>query len=367
VEVATGGGKTTFALACFLHLQQEIKGLKLVVIVPTVSLADQWFIAAQEDAGFSEDEIRFLSGDDLDFTKTINIVIINTARKFHNKNVSTANIMMVVDECHRAGSAENSKALLTCTAATLGLSATPYREFDQGFTQYLEPSLGPVIFTYSLDEAIRDGVLANAEVINVQVPFLEDEERSYNELTGKIARAYSQNLAQPTIDALLRARARVSNNAFYRVPVAGAILNEVRGKRAIVFFEAISQAREAYSLYQGNGHSVTLYHSQMNKDIRRSNLRLFRRGVFDVLVVCRALDEGFNVPEAEVAIIAAGSSSKRQRVQRSGRVLRETKEKKVATIYTLYVTEVEQKRLLEEEQTLKNILKVRWQVAGSHD
>ena len=38
--------------------------------------------------------------------------------------------------------------------------------------------------------------------------------------------------------------------------------------------------------------------------MRRENLRMFRRGMLDTIVCCRALDEGVNVPEASVAIVA---------------------------------------------------------------
>lgn len=73
-------------------------------------------------------------------------------------------------------------------------------------------------------------------------------------------------------------------------------------------------------------------------ELRRDNLRLYRRGVFDTLVTCRALDEGTNVPETSVAIIAASTASIRQRIQRLGRVLRRAPGKEKATVsipYTL--------------------------------
>jgi superfamily II DNA or RNA helicase len=92
-------------------------------------------------------------------------------------------------------------------------------------------------------------------------------------------------------------------------------------------------------------------------------LRLFRRGAFDVLVTCRALDEGTNVPETRVAIIASSTASTRQRIQRLGRVLRPAQGKLLATIYTVYATEIEKDRLAREAMTLTGAEAVSWQKA----
>jgi superfamily II DNA or RNA helicase len=86
--------------------------------------------------------------------------------------------------------------------------------------------------------------------------------------------------------------------------------------------------------------------------------------VFDVLVSCKALDEGMNVPEAAVAIIASSTASHRQRIQRLGRVLRPAPGKDHALIYTLFATRQEQKRLMNEEESLDGVAGVRWATAN---
>jgi superfamily II DNA or RNA helicase len=67
--------------------------------------------------------------------------------------------------------------------------------------------------------------------------------------------------------------------------------------------------------------------------------------MISVLVTVHALDEGFDVPEAEVAIVIASSATRRQRIQRLGRVLRSTLEKVSATIFTIYSSPQEAQRL----------------------
>ena len=79
-----------------------------------------------------------------------------------------------------------------------------------------------------------------------------------------------------------------------------------------------------------------------------------------MLVTCRALDEGFNVPETELGIIAASTATHRQRIQRLGRVVRPAKDKTSASIYTLVATGPEIQRLKEEEAPLESIATVTW-------
>jgi superfamily II DNA or RNA helicase len=128
----------------------------------------------------------------------------------------------------------------------------------------------------------------------------------------------------------------------------------------MVFHESIDHANQIAEILVAQGHSVAAYHSRISDNVRRENLRLFRRGVIDVLVTCRALDEGANMPETVVAVVAAASASTRQRIQRLGRVLRPAPGKEYAIVYTLYATQIEEKRLLEEANALEGVASVHW-------
>jgi hypothetical protein len=366
IEVATGGGKTTFAMAAFVQLSKTQKKLRLLVVVPTIALQDQWFVTVEEDFGIHEKDIKILTGKDLNPNALVNIVVINTARKFNHEINKSDQLFLVVDECHRAGSAENAQALVKNTFATLGLSATPFREFDDGFKTFIEPIMGGVFYSYTLKDAISDGILADLEITNIRVPLLPSEESEYVQLTSSIGRAYANESEKGLVEALLRKRARLYNNAFYRIPTVVSILERQRKVRTIVFLESIDSANLAKELLEERNHLVTIYHSEISEVIRRSNLRMFRRGLFDILIACRALDEGFNVPEASLALIAAGTSSKRQRIQRMGRVLRSMAGKEKAQVVTLYATDVEEVRLVQEAEMLGVDIHIAWQKVN-HD
>jgi len=163
---------------------------------------------------------------------------------------------------------------------------------------------------------------------------------------------------------LLQRRAAVAANAAMRIPTTIRLLEEHKGERAIVFHERIDAAeRIARILREREAGSCTVYHSQMNPVVRRDNLRLYRQGMFDILVTCRALDEGMNVPETTVAVIASSSASTRQRIQRLGRVLRPSAGKESAVIYTVYTTELEEERLRREASGLRDAASVEWRVS----
>lgn len=91
-----------------------------------------------------------------------------------------------------------------------------------------------------------------------------------------------------------------------------------------------------------------MYHSQMDENARINALRYFEYGESRVLVSCKALDEGFNVPETDVGIIVSTTNSDRQRIQRIGRTLRK-KCLGESRLYYLYIeNSVEEMSLLHE-------------------
>ena len=82
---------------------------------------------------------------------------------------------------------------------------------------------------------------------------------------------------------------------------------------------------------------------------------MFREHQIDVLVTCRALDEGVDIPGATVGIVAAATSSRRQRIRRLGRVLRRAESKPFADVYTLYGLDTERKQLELECEALAGV------------
>jgi superfamily II DNA or RNA helicase len=368
VSVVTGGGKTIFAFLCMREFKAQYPEGIVIILVPTITLLDQWYVSLQEDFGVPADDIACYSSQERSKKpRAVNVLVINTGRQLVEKLAAKGKALLIVDECHRAGSPENAKALQGDFAAALGLSATPQREYDQGFEEHVVPALGPVIFEYDYVQAHKDGVVAPFDLVNVQIDLLPHEQEEYDKLSKRAAvllkkgrSGHQEPGAEERLKRVLQQRAAVSATAKMRLPVAAKIVEQNRGVRTIVFHERVASAKSLYDILKQRNHSVCLYHSKIAPEVRRDNLRLFRRGVFDVLISCRALDEGMNAPETTVAVIASSTASQRQRIQRLGRVLRPAKGKKKATIYTLFATDQERRRLQKEADDLEGIAGTVW-------
>jgi superfamily II DNA or RNA helicase len=332
--------------------------------VPTIALLDQWFVALTADLGLPVSDVAAFSGESKPAQpKTANLMVINTARRLSATVAGDPDCLFVVDECHRAGSPENAKALQTEARFRLGLSATPTRDFDDGFERWVEPALGPIIYEYGYAEALADGVIAPLALHNFHFSLTAAEQERYDELSAKIGRRWAQLEDAADDDHALRhlllRRASVSIESPRRIIACVAVAERHPG-RGIVFHERIAAANKIASLLDKRGQRVALYHSELAPTIRRRNLELFRFGQVTKLVTCRALDEGLNVPDAEIAIVGASTRSTRQRIQRLGRVVRPSPGKTSAVVCTLYATEPEREALIAEEERLEEVAAIRW-------
>lgn len=328
-------------------------------------MLDQWYLGITDELGIPPKKVSCFSGQEkpADFNE-VNLLVINTARTRLKDLKRKDQCLLIVDECHRAGSELNSHALRGNYGATLGLSATPEREYDSGFKKFIVPALGKIIYEYGYLEALADRVIVPFSLLNVRVEFLPHERKEYNQLTKKLVALLNKSenrLADKAkIERLLMKRSRVSSSALGRVPLSVKLAEQHHTESIIIFHESIEGANEILTLFTQRGISAVLYHSGIGADMRRDNLRLFKKGVFRILVTCKALDEGMNVPATSVAIIASSTASTRQRIQRLGRVLRPAQNKKSATIYTIYATSQESDRLKKEYRSFGEHVEVQW-------
>ena len=365
VSIVTGGGKTFFSFLCILSVRKKNPSVKFIVIVPTITLLDQWYVSFLDDLSVHQNEIACFSSEERPKKwSSINIVVINTARKLLKKLKNKNEYFLIVDECHRAGSPFNSDAIQGNYFATLGLSATPEREYDDGLKKHIVPRLGPIIYKYDYLEALNDKVISQFELQNIEINLLSHEQKKIDVMNRKIKRLLGQEEndkeLQSKLKPLLIQRAKISSSAMLRIPVSCKIVEENKKERIIVFHESIDGANEICKILNERKNTAVLYHSGIGPVIRRDNLRLYRKGVFGILITCKALDEGMNAPETSVAIISSSTASTRQRIQRLGRVLRPAKNKTKATIYTLYATLQEKSRLLKEYDELKGVINIKW-------
>jgi superfamily II DNA or RNA helicase len=83
---------------------------------------------------------------------------------------------------------------------------------------------------------------------------------------------------------------------------------------------------------------------------RRAILERFRDGTYSRVVTANVLDEGVDVPDANVAVVLAGSGSEREFTQRLGRILRPNEGGERALLYEVVSEETAAERVADRRR-----------------
>lgn len=330
IKASTGTGKTRLGMMAI----RKYRDKRILVVVPTIHLQHQWAQKMQEVLGIDTNEIGFVGGGNKDFQMPIVIAVVNSLR-----DLELNFELIILDECHRVPTERNWTFMENSKFPyILSLSATPERE-DKQHTLLMK--LAPVVYTYDQQQGIKDNILKKYDIVNVGVYLTPIEETAYFKLQDFIDLEfpnYNKNFNE-VVDAvqnrkdwkagrLLRAFSRRRTlllNADNKVKKVKDIIMMKRNNgmpKTFVFCEYIKTAEKLKKLLHLNGVEAAIYHSGLKMDMRKQMLDDFREDKFKIMIAVKALDEGIDVPNAEFAIILAGSKVKRQAIQRVGRILR---------------------------------------------
>lgn len=381
-HVVTGAGKTRLALMAVEYLQRNLKQpLNTIIVVPNCALMEQWVRELRNTFGGGHSIARVGGGFHGDTDAEYQVMVVNTARSAlsQRRNALLAKdhaVFLICDECHHYGSTENRKIFAGVTPDmknyyTLGLSATPYCE---GFQTVLKSALGEVIYRYSHGDALKDRIIAPFIFEHIAVSFNGAEAESYAQLSYEIEAAYKKLVNYhktlpeltsleffPTLCRLrgkgdelseclfnlMMKRKQLVLKAESRISCAEKLVKALpENNRIIIFCERISQTEAIYSALEKNYRSqIGKFHSGRTTEQNRRDMGEFKSGAIRIMAACKALDEGIDVPEADVAIVLSGTSMERQHIQRLGRILRcSSDEDKLSVLYYLYVKQSSEDR-----------------------
>jgi superfamily II DNA or RNA helicase len=353
VEAVTGTGKTRLAMAAIRAVAD--RGAKALVLVPTLELLDQW---ARELRELIPDlTVGRLGGgrdDDL-FGCDVVVATPHSAAAVPVDLPPGTPGLLVADEAHRYGAPTWGVALHEVFTLRLALTAT-YERGDDGIVDVLEPYFGGVVFRYGYDRAVADGTVSPFRIALVGVELTTGEREAYDAADGRVRQLHRELVGGrgmprdprelfaavaavvgdadrsgrdgPQVRAcreyLVRVRERrdVAATAGAKLEVCRVIGPALAGGRSLVFTDTVEQADDAARVLRAAGPSAETVHGQLATERRRIRLALFRRGDLEVVVAPRVLDEGVDVPAADVAVVLAAFRTRRQMVQRLGRVLR---------------------------------------------
>lgn len=388
VNVITGAGKTYLALAACKLLEEQVTRarLRVTIVVPSASLLTQWALALREFFGdqVSRRDIGLYYGGRRDTPdRPFMIYVINSARYSLARHVVSNleqgfTVFLIADECHRYIGGENQKIFeflpftRTCPQqyASLGLSATPGLGRPEN-ASVLIPALGPEIFRYGFKEAREDETLCPYVAFHTQLSFTDPEKMAYEDLSNRMRKTYCSLISHfPGLKGLDHSaffrrlfqlanekgsgaglarlylncshkRKHLTSDAYSRTRCVLKLIDLLdQSARLIIFGERIEQADILYRLLDKlYPNQAARFHSAMAPAARKLALERFKDGQVRILISCRALDEGFDVPSADVGIVMSSASVNRQRIQRLGRILRRFEGKEIASLYYLYIAE----------------------------
>ena len=352
LEMATGSGKTIASMICAFRLYEVDKPLLIVVAAPYVPLIQQWCdeilpfglkavnltvaagargrarelnkIKRQLRAGRSDVETVVVSHKTLcnsDFKDEI--------EKFD------CTTLLIADEVHNLGSEGFITDLPSFFNYRLGLSATPIRQYDEQGTEVIFSFFGPVVFQFTLKEAIGRCLVEYDYYVH-PVELTQDEMDEWYGLTAKIkANTWRQESSEPNeyLTKLLRDRRALLENAENKIAALEAVLirEDFRTLQHTLIYasdKAPEQLNAINTLLNAHGivfHQLT-HEETANREKTARIIKSFQEGTLGILTAKRVLDEGVNIPEIEKAFIVASTTVERQWIQRRGRLLRTCRE-----------------------------------------
>ena len=354
LEMATGSGKTIAAMIAANRLYADHAPLLIVVAAPYVPLIQQWcaeirpfgispvnLTAAPGPRGRARElgrirrQLRHSGGAQA-------VVVSHDTLCDNNFKAALAafecTTLLIADEVHNLGRDSFSADPPAFFDYRLGLSATPVRQYDQAGTEVLFAFFGPVVYEFTLEEAIGT-CLVEYEYHVHPVELTPEEMDTWYELTDRIKRAmwHQEDEDDPGeyLTKLLRDRRAVLETAENKLAALKEALDrEARtadGLRYTLIYtsdKAPEQLTAVNRLLHERGvlfHQLT-YEETANRQETERLLRGFQEGTLRVLTAKRVLDEGVNIPQVRKAFILASTTVERQWVQRRGRLLRKCDE-----------------------------------------
>jgi superfamily II DNA or RNA helicase len=362
IEAATGSGKTRVGIRIaseFVH-----QGGCVLIVTPTRDLVEQWITEAEEA------QIKVWADSDAELllqNGTPGIGVVTYARAGTEKFLSAAKAgkqkpqLLVADEAHHLGSDVQGKNILLHTwQASLGLTATLER--SDGAVEMINNKIGGVVYRYTVKQAIQDGVLAPFHYVTLGVDLEAEIRDEYEEFDARVRSWAGKLLAQSGVSGMPKnfmkfaqeqkklgvfaASMYVSYWNKRRNLVAGSHAKLLALKKArlettkvqlLSFAETEPAAQAAAETLSVTPNFVVEFISgTLSKSKRKQLLEEFRTSRIAGLIGPKLLDEGINLPEADLGIVLAKSSSSVQLIQRLGRVLRRKKSRRDAVFLTLF-------------------------------
>ncbi len=344
IVLPTGAGKTAIGIKAI----QKINAATLVV-VPTIDLMEQWAHNILKHLSTynnnSQDIVIGKLGGGEDVLHAITVSTYDSAY-LRAATIGNQFKFIIFDEVHHLPAPGYRSIAEQCIAPyRLGLTATIEREDE---LHELIPHLtGGVVFRLGAQQLSEQKHLAEHTIDRIQVNLTSEEQKEYDINHSK----FLTNLKQlgfkiPSMYNLRRLIMMSNRNKTAREAMLA------RNKANEIALNSQAKIKELQKILQQNNKTKTIIFTQNNKMVyelanrflipfithkttkeeRRDVLEGFKSGRYNVVATSRVLDEGVDVPDAELGIIVSGTGSGRELIQRLGRLLRPKQDNRKAKL-----------------------------------
>jgi len=370
LEMATATGKTLVGLMAIQKLAAEKekengKGVKGKVLITSHSRAilNQWKYEVIDKLGFLAEHTDYKIPVSCDYVK----IEFETIQSLIRRNGITRVDLLIADEVHHIAAPVFRDVFMKVGFRWfMGLSASP----DEGERARIFSRLRiPVVFRYGLKDAISDGVLPEFDWYVHPISISGEELAEFDELSEMIRKGFFKLLEDEETDKFLmklgEEKESITNlNDFVRL-IEKARYNKIeipeqwkklallitqrrwlihrsvpkieeaieiareyylQGKKVIVFAMDIESCNHIAKRLSEELDDIFIVHSGIPNPFEV--LSSFKRSRNGILVGAKMLDEGIDIPDAEIGLNVAASKTKIQLVQRLGRILRKYGEKR---------------------------------------
>lgn len=337
ILLPTGTGKSFVAEMAMVATQRST-----LVIAPTIDLMNQWYDIL---TSAFQMPVGLLGGGHHE----IHPVTVSTydSAYLHMDRYGNRFGLLIFDEVHHLPGPSYLHAAECCIAPfRLGLTATLERPDQRHLL--LDDVVGPVVYHRSIRDLAGD-YLAEYDVVRIEVDLTPEEAEAYLNARarykqfvrangirfdgpngwGKFIQVSSRSTeGRQAMKAFQEAR-RLALSAPSKLRGLEGLLRRHKNDRTILF------TNDNNTVYRISRRFLlpAITHQTDAKE-RKELLDRFNDGTYPCLVTSRVLNEGVNIPEANVAIVLSGTGSVREHVQRLGRILRQAPNKR-AILYEI--------------------------------
>lgn len=369
-DMCTGSGKTYTALYGMVQLAKKTEEqLAVFIVCPYIHLVSQWEEDVEQwcsvpiviahskstNPNWKTDLLKAYKRFRKEGTPFVCIttndtfseeVIQQYIRRFNDEQ----NVLLIVDEAHNFGSPQMAKVMPWNVANRIALSATIKRHMDKSGTKKINDYFGPKCIEYTLESAINDGNLVHYDYIPIPVALTNYELDQYKLLSQKLKRYIIVKNGKMKISEagkpIIYQRTRVLAGAENKIELLMRLFKEYKNDNNILVYCGATSVEDEESgeifrqidlvtkkLQTEYQMSVKRFTAEENLKERQNIKTYFSQGMYQVITAIKCLDEGVNIPGIKTAFIMSSSRNPKEFVQRRGRLLRKSDNKKKAKIY----------------------------------